>query len=352
MYGCTTSSTAAPAGTSGAEKPTTIPGSNGSGAAAGGFTSKGQGRIYLTGVVLDLATRLYTLVADPELVGVGAKGPAAWLFPTSFLLATSLQLLEAVPCFMDSVIDAFIEKYLRLLVGRASSCNSSSSGGDQRSGSASTATRAARDAALPEALQLSALLPQVPWADLKAAVMENGPHVTSAAKQTLDQLGLYMCTVPLLRAVCMLAMLGQLSQAQTLGVVSVLEGPPAGSNKASFPLEEPQSLAEHRQQHNITLADLSTAVLFDTRVRQLSAKHKTRDVAEHLVLALNREQLPMVATVTAALSKHAGPVATVKPEAEVMECLEGPLGDVYLGWVQACLLKVINEVLDAAGGSK
>jgi hypothetical protein len=57
----------------------------------------------------------------------------------------------------------------------------------------------------------------------------------------------------------------------------------------------------------------------------------------------------MIATVDAALAKHASPNTTMAPEAEVSELLEGPLGDVYLGWVQASLLKVISEVLHQAG---
>jgi hypothetical protein len=253
------------------------------------------------------------------------------------------------------MISTFIDKYARPVRSTppASSSSNSSSGGSSSTPAGNTGVAAVQKAmqrgVLQKALQLAALLPQMPWADLRSAVMKNGPHVNPAAKQALDRLGLYMCTAPLLRVVCMLAMLGQLSEAQVQGVVSLIEGHPAGSSKTTFPLEEPPSLAEYREQHNITLADLSRAVLWDSRVVQLYAEHHIKPVAEHLVLAFGAQQLQMIATVIAELPRRTHSLVSITPEAEVMECLEGPQGDVYMGWVQACLLKVINEVLDAVG---
>jgi hypothetical protein len=304
-----------------------------------------QGHIYLTNTAMDVAIRLYSLTADPEIVGVGGSRPASWLSSTSVLMQTSLNLLTAIPCVLDGIICNFIDRNLRSTAKpRPGSSSSSSTGGSALS-----------DAVVQEALQLAALLPHTPWAEFKAAALQNAAHLSPDAKETLEQLGLYMCTAPLLRVVSMLALLGKLSEGQKQGVVALLEGfdndcsTAASTGRASLPVEEPAALAEHRQEHGITLVMLSTAVLWDIQVAQLYAKHKVKSVTGHLVLAFGAQQLRMIATVDAALAKHASPNTTMAPEAEVSELLEGPLGDVYLGWVQASLLKVISEVLHQAG---
>jgi hypothetical protein len=165
----------------------------------------------------------------------------------------------------------------------------------------------------------------------------------------------------------MLASVGLLSEQHKQGVVALLGGelgstcldsnrcdssPATSTSTPALLIQEPASLLHLREQHNIGLSELAVPLVwFDHSQRQddtdwMPALELTKD----LLSVFSPTQLPAIAHLNSTLSA-AGSEASIEPEQvalregmwELWE--DSPLADIYLSWVQATLLKIIDNVL-------
>jgi hypothetical protein len=171
----------------------------------------------------------------------------------------------------------------------------------------------------------------------------------------LAQLQSQVCSVPLLRTTCMLSLAGQLTQGQTQGIVSLLGGicsssmpdhsnsSTSCSNSSSLALllPEPASLSELRHKHGISLGELAVAMLwFDP--------NGGPSMATQLLAVFGPDQLPSIAHL-AEVFAQGDPDEPVHYEQLQMQPILWEVvtefAEPYYNWVQATLLKVIDEVL-------
>jgi hypothetical protein len=149
----------------------------------------------------------------------------------------------------------------------------------------------------------------------------------------------------------MLALTGHLSVKQRAALIAMLgggdshavgaaEGGSSGSasgSSSSLILPEPPRIAAARQQDSISLADLSMSLVW--ALCQPSIRRLCRaSITEHLSSAFGSDQLPFVVRLTQLWKEGKA------PDRDFDKYCEG-VTQVYLAWVQASLLAVINEVL-------
>jgi hypothetical protein len=197
------------------------------------------------------------------------------------------------------------------------------------------------------AYMLASLTPAVPWAS-------DAFHILS--DQHRAALQLQLCSVPLIRVVCMLSVVGLLPQQQEQGVVELLGGTPRGaglstsstskghtSQSSFFLLPEPESIAQARQQHGVSLANLLEVLLF-VECDKVGAHWQASSLAHQLVWAFGAGQLPSIASISQRL-QGTGEAAIHIPQAAI-DCWQQPsVRDTYLSWMQASLRVVIDDVL-------
>jgi hypothetical protein len=240
-------------------------------------------------------------------------------------------------------------------------------------------------AALYRALQLASLVPRVSWDHLTAPVA----HISAEERQDFLGICIYLVqktTALLLRVVSMLAIVGLLPEHQKQGVVALLGGVPTSSSTSNsdsastsstsgtssfLPHPEPPSLADARQQAGVTLLDMGFRMLWtdapgsEDDKEQRYAAARCQSLARHLASAFGAHQIPWLATVQRASKIESQGLQVEQDPEEVtrlqhyrdrakmvdvlLEQGDGTMASEYSGWVQACLYRVIDEVLSQSG---
>jgi hypothetical protein len=268
--------------------------------------------------------------------------------------------------------------------GGAGDSAAGSTSGDRRT--ATCVDQSPSQADLQAALRLASLSSTVPWDQIDDAahnsrIWNKTSNWTEADSKFVTQLFVVqcqLCAIPLLRDVCMLAIVGRVDVSQKQGVLALLGGvlgegdasiaSDASSHVASsLPLPEPAELAEFRQEHSLSLADMSLAlVCYDSSGKAGIDSDDSDDdedgdswdqassLIKHLLAVFTREQLPCIAHMHNVL-EAAGLEGNITDEelgvrSDMYDLWsEDDISDIYLSWVQASLLKVIREVLHEAG---
>jgi hypothetical protein len=167
-----------------------------------------------------------------------------------------------------------------------------------------------------------------------------------------------MCVRQLLRAICVLAVAGGLTDKQKQGVVVLMEGVCYDEDGATvitasglhghLLLEEPPQLKQDRAAAGLSLADVLRVVLW-IQDPDLSSQPgcEAGALPTQLFQAFGEDQLPGVAAVHSIISSASPEEQAARrmvPSASKWFERHGTM-DAYLSWVQATLLQVINEVL-------
>jgi hypothetical protein len=218
---------------------------------------------------------------------------------------------------------------------------------------------------------LAALTPAVPWERVKEATSwDNLAFTKVRAYGKFAVLQIQLCAHPLLRVVSMLAGVGRLTEQQKQGVLALLGGvlrtensnstsehAVVDSRSASEPphqlsllLPEPTLVSALRQQHGVSLAQLAVFVLWTQRKRLHEPDQQIRSITDHLLWAFGAEQLPSIALIKDYLCVQdlgdRTPFEYLGIPVAAVELWQQPsFKDTYLSWMQATLLKIINEVL-------
>jgi hypothetical protein len=211
--------------------------------------------------------------------------------------------------------------------------------------------------AVQAALVLASLVPAVPC---------DKDAWKGANEDLLATWQFHLCANPLIRVVCMLGLTGLLSEQQKQGVVALLGGSTTGSTgsaedssscayehlsvRSALLLPEPASIAQPRQNHGISLADLSSALLWVEHQRLSDPERQLRSITKHLLLAFGADQLPSIARIMGYLwvqdLDDRTPFEVLGIPVAAIELWQQPsFRDTYLSWMQATLLKVIGDVL-------
>jgi hypothetical protein len=383
----------------------------------------------ITDLVLQLSVQLVEVVTDPQVVGEARK-PAAWMEDVSHFISTTLSDVCSMLGCLDTQVHLCLGSAQRATSAQASEdCSSraccsaalTTSQMDIAAGSNQTpdhpegeqsparsqqpcssesstaddevpAEDLARGRDIRRALQLAAVVPCVPWQRIAAVRACASAWEDENMQYDWDLLRGHVCGTPLLRAVCMLASVGLVTDEQKQGVVALLGGVPicssgstkqhvagiakealhtdgtshstckdssdsttaaaASSSSTGLLLQEPASLVELRRQHDIRLAQLGVAMLwYDERlVMKSTMSASVSEVAEQLLSTINPAQLPSIAHVSSTLSAAEEDALVPDKEVGLSRGISdlwytGDLADIYLSWVQETLLKIIDDVL-------
>jgi hypothetical protein len=222
------------------------------------------------------------------------------------------------------------------------------------------------------ALQLASLAPAVPLSRFRAATgCDTLAFLMFKTYRKLAALPILMCAHPLLRVVCMLALMGLLTEHQRQGVVALLGGVcssscPGGDvaesssmavgaqQQSSLLIPEPASLSAIRQQHNLSLSQLAVFMLWTQRSQLPDPPQQIKLITRHLLLAYGAQRLPSIARIQDYLMVQdlddRNPLEYLGVPMASIDCWQQPsFKDTYLGWMQATLLKIIQEVLSQHG---
>jgi hypothetical protein len=330
--------------------------------------SRHQGVLSVTDLSFKLVIHSWELFC-PDICGTATR-PAAWLPRTDWYLRQTIDMLAKLVATLDDAVRHCTEglcpsrDWRRLIFE-----------GPQRPDASQD------NAQLRQlALQLAALVSHTPWQSLRAAAGQTTgwAHLDGYTLKVLPMLQLLMCAYPLLRVVCMLAIAGFLSDQQKQGVVALLVGPPNTSTSIStsistssltassissvsstqgrvpptpdsvLPVEEPAELQTRRAQQGIpllhmfhALLELGTRTLFD-------GEQHYEFMMRHLLLAFGHEQLPTVFMLYTQMLPLPGEDRAVAPAVvKAWDFINDSDGvrDIYLGWLQASLLRVIDDVV-------
>jgi hypothetical protein len=233
--------------------------------------------------------------------------------------------------------------------------------------------------AVQEALQLASLLPQVSWAQLKAAAQGWGGNGIFMGH--MQGLCTHLTINPYLRVLALLATVGKLTEQQQQAVIALLGGGPSSTsadvdstlsalrtssaaaaaapysnranyvvnNLSSLPLPEPPSLSAARQEHDLALQDL--AMPFVCVDSNSNCPYADR-LADHLLLAFGAAQLPHVTYMQESSlaqgsegSSRGSVQSSLLCGKDILEMLGVDGITEYTRWMSASLLVIINEVL-------
>jgi hypothetical protein len=277
---------------------------------------------------VELAAKLWSLFGDKTIVGLSQR-PAAWLFTNEDYIDRTCGQLERMVGSSDDAVGLFIGSLTSRPAG-------------SRAGAA----------AVHEAMRLASLVPLGGWGALQAAAAQ----VTAwAGQQVSDRAGrlcLYASSIPLLRTVAMLAIVGKLTKQQHKGVVALLGGSSPGSkgggkltagDSSSFIVPEPAELVRMRAQDGSSLASLAEA-LFLTCYVQLPSDFEKRvwSCITHTAQAFSSSQAPILARL---LTDAITPGYTTPAYQKLSQA--GPYRSAYLGWVDASLMAILRDVISS-----
>jgi hypothetical protein len=332
-------------------------------------------------LIVQLTLRLWELLCDESIVGA-ATAPAAWLPSIPHYMCTSTSglatfYLDHLDQAAGSVVESTSAALIRTVAVFCALHPGNSSIGSSTTG-AHTWNSPASQADVDRALHLASFYPRAKWEEVQAAPRHGCVRHSNEFNTKLECLREQLCTVPLLRAVCMLASVGLLTEQQKQGVVALLGGTPdrnSSSRGSSSPLfllvEEPPELQQLRQSKGISLAELGVAMLWfdkcqaqmakqesampfynNSPVRMERGRYRTGAISSQLLALISPVQLPLIKrlyqTLSAADEEDGPPLRDeqvgVRPVvAELWHA--GKLADAYLSWVQATLQGIIQGVL-------
>jgi hypothetical protein len=394
----------------------------------------------LTDLIVRVMMSLWDVVSDEEVVGESDR-PAAWLLSTWAYMYGSLQTCRLLLNGLDLAVVIFIEN-LRAAplatqptpqsnAGRgqsgapdhsgdtsaaagSSSCSTvtstSASGSSVAFGAGSTyaaGSLAGSKRSVERALRLAALTPRTRWEEVLSQAMVSSGRDNATFMAGVYSLRFQLVSIPLLRRICMLALVGLLTKRQKQGVVALLGGVPCepGSSSintsptrssitrepgtsssstmtttiattssassttmttlssvsgegvnvgSSLLTAEPACLSQLRQEHGISLAELALAMLWLNPLNDpndYSSSPPITSLLNHLQLALGSDQLPLITHAQRAVPALKGPITGLTGEevglrpvvCELWETTS--LQDIYMSWVQESLLGIIDEVL-------
>jgi hypothetical protein len=303
-----------------------------------------------TTLLVELALQLWSLLFDASIVG-DQDCPASWMLSRD---STSHKLCDSLSGMLIEM-DACVSTFLRSQFGNNTAQQAFPEKGD----------------AVRVALQLASLVPAVPWNRFREAKVWDAPELSLYKK--LAALAVQMCAHPLLRVVCMLALVGLLTEHQRQGVVALLGGVcssscvasasgsvTAGSmaeeaqRQSSLLIPEPASVAATRKQHNTSLSHLAVVTLWTQWGYLPDPREQIKSITALLLSSFGAEQLPAMARIQEYLmAQHADDTSSFEyfgiPMAATGCYLQPSFKDTYLGWMQATLLKIISEVLTQHG---
>jgi hypothetical protein len=183
-----------------------------------------------------------------------------------------------------------------------------------------------------------------------------------ALKKVATNLYVFLHVQLYLRVVALLAIVGTLSEQHKQGVAALLGGEPhSSSSSSSLPLPEPAGVAAVRMEHSLALQDLAIRCLWgDTKMSDQEQEcHELAQlcsVPDHLLMAFGADQLPWLAI----MQQSSKPAATQDSQkadeylqlreraARATQVFSGAVGSEYVSWMNASLMKIINEVLSQA----
>jgi hypothetical protein len=222
-------------------------------------------------------------------------------------------------------------------------------------------------AGVQKALHVASVVPCVNWDSVKAAAAQTAAWADAEIRKKVTALHLFASTIPSLRTVAMLAMVGALTEQQKQGVVALLGERSSGcsnvgasdnasttsatgstNNSSSMVLEEPAELVSMRAKDGTTLADLFQALLFTLFKQVPEYTSQVSSCVVHMRQAFSSVQLPLLATLTAATRSP----ATLQNEdlntpAFIKLSTAASSKEIYLSWVHATCLTIINDVLSS-----
>jgi uncharacterized protein YcgL (UPF0745 family) len=156
----------------------------------------------------------------------------------------------------------------------------------------------------------------------------------------------------------MLAVVGLLSEQQKQGVVALLGGGAdslsvISSDSSSVPLPEPASLLKARLQGNLALSTMYLMYFAAQKTFYAGLMHpehfdQLHDVPKQLAQVFGEQQLLWMQNLKESAQDVAQKTADAcsrRGGAGHLQLLESTLIKEYTTWVQACLLKIIDEVL-------
>jgi hypothetical protein len=290
--------------------------------------------------VIELQHKLFEVLTEPAIIATPTGDIAAWLPGGTQLIYRSLQFVIGMVSPIDYSITLYLYHNTHTLQPTAQSQRGTP-------GEAQGVGIGSPDPDLPlrpaqQAVQLAALVCQWPQLVWDYPGWEGTLSIVMA-----------------LRAVCMLAVAGLLTGQQKQGVVALLGGVPGDSTNSSSPIPrppllEPFSLAALRQEGGISLAELSVAFLDEVVHQPPGHTNQFASIIVHLLLIFGAQQLPAIQQAFAAVadspadkqqgSAYLGQGQRLR-EVVSQKWEQGPLRVAYLEWVQASLLRVIEDVL-------
>jgi hypothetical protein len=289
----------------------------------------GRQNLHCPTLVCELTLKLWSLYADKAIVG-GTSRPASWLPDAERCGQDVYRALVSMLHRLDHCVATFITMQHD---------NPSADNGN--------------DGRRTVARLLASLTPAVPWACNAFQILSDEHRAA---------LRLQLCSIPLIRVVCMLSSVGLLTKEQEQGVVALLGGTPrqadasgsstsigSASESSFFLLPEPASVVEARERRGLSLADVFDWLLWFEVAKLPDSKWAAETLTDELLWAFRTEQLPVIACAKEEFQAHKGSSRLYE---KLVVRLYEPLTtfwrestDTYLCWMQATLLSIISEVL-------